>query len=93
MKLQWSRPALADLTRLHAVLSPINAEAATATVRMLRATAERLRDVPHIGEEIGSFDGYPSRRLVVGTYELWYEVHPSTVVILRVWHTRQRRSL
>jgi plasmid stabilization system protein ParE len=31
------------------------------------------------------------RRIIVGNYEMRYELVESTVFILRVWHTREER--
>jgi len=33
------------------------------------------------------------RRIIVGDYELRYEIADATIFILRLWHSRENRSL
>ncbi|MEY4592360.1 MAG: hypothetical protein RIR18_1255 [Pseudomonadota bacterium] len=37
------------------------------------------------------FEGREVRRLLVGDYEMRYEIQGSAVYILRLWHTRENR--
>ena len=39
----------------------------------------------------GLFEPREVRRLLVGRYEIRYEIQDSTVYILRLWHTREER--
>lgn len=92
MTIRWTEAALRDIDRVHTFLSAVNPDAADRTVKSLRTTAKRLSFYPRLGEELGITKGHPLRRLVVGSYELWYEDEPGAVLIHRVWNTRQHRS-
>jgi plasmid stabilization system protein ParE len=90
MRLRWSDGALADLERLYDFLEPKSSRSAEYAVARLRERALRLVEQPRIGERL-EMPGREFRRLIVGDYELRYEVREREVVILRVWHTRENR--
>jgi plasmid stabilization system protein ParE len=69
----------------------VNPQAAARVVQHLTTIANRLPDQPRIGEKLEQYDPREVRRLLVGSYEMRYEIHPATVFILRVWHTREGR--
>ena len=46
---------------------------------------------PGVGEQLSEFEPREVRRLLVGHYEMRYEIEESTVHILRLWHTRGDR--
>ena len=58
---------------------------------MLVTTPSRLHAHPRIGEKLEEFDPREVRRIIVGAYEIRYEVRSDEVVVLRVWHTREDR--
>ena len=89
--LQWTDSAYADLTRLYAFLEPQNAIVAARTVQSLSAAPEGLLANPRVGKRLGQFDPREVRRILVGPYELRYEVLEASVVVLRLWHTREDR--
>jgi plasmid stabilization system protein ParE len=91
MTLTWTRKALSDLARLYEFLAPINSSAATRTVQALTAAPRRLLEQPHIGERLDEFESREVRRILVGHYELRYEIQGSTIYVLRIWHTREGR--
>ena len=92
MKVRWASKALGDLARLHAFLREVNPQAAANVVKTLTRGAGGLRDHPRLGMALGGFEPREVRRLIVGQYELRYEViEDGTVVILRLWHTREDR--
>lgn len=92
MKVRWASHALGDLARLHAFLREVNPQAAANVVKTLTRGAGGLRDHPRLGMALGGFEPREVRRLIVGQYELRYEViEDGTVVILRLWHTREDR--
>jgi plasmid stabilization system protein ParE len=57
----------------------------------LTAAPLRLIDQPRIGERLYEFDPREVRRILVGKYEMRYEIQDSTIFILRLWHTREDR--
>jgi plasmid stabilization system protein ParE len=91
MELKWTAKALSDLARLYEFLAPVNKQAASHTVRSLTATPARLRSHPHIGEKLEEFEPREVRRILVGHYEMRYEIQGSTLYVLRLWHTREDR--
>jgi plasmid stabilization system protein ParE len=78
--------------RLHAHLSPIAPEAAARVVRQLAYAPDRLLDYPRIGEKLEAYEPREVRRIIVGSYEMRYEIAAGTIFILRLWHCRENRS-
>ncbi|MEO6293704.1 MAG: type II toxin-antitoxin system RelE/ParE family toxin [Burkholderiaceae bacterium] len=91
MRLQWTASALADITRLYDFLTPFNQAAAARTVQSLTAAPSKLLQSPYIGKPLAEFAPREVRRLIVGQYELRYEITETTIFILRLWHTREDR--
>ncbi len=91
MKLKWTSKALADLERLHEFLAVVNPPAAARTVQSLTKTSSRLLANPRIGEQLFEFDEREVRRIIVGKYEIRYEIQEPYIYILRLWHTREHR--
>ena len=55
------------------------------------AAPGRLMDHPRIGEQLHEFEPREVRRILVGHYEMRYEIRRSDIYILRLWHTREDR--
>ncbi|RME41724.1 MAG: type II toxin-antitoxin system RelE/ParE family toxin [Deltaproteobacteria bacterium] len=91
MELKWTSKALSDLARLHEFLAPVDKTAAARTVQMLTAAPARLLPNPRIGEKLEEFEPRDVRRILVGRYEMRYEIQQSTIYVLRLWHTREER--
>jgi plasmid stabilization system protein ParE len=91
MELKWTSKALSDLSRLYAFLAPVNRTAAARTVQSLTAAPTNLPGNPRIGERLEEFDPREVRRILVGHYEMRYEIQESTIYVLRLWHTREQR--
>ena len=91
MELKWTSKALSDLARLYDFLSPVNKPAAARTVQALAAAPASLRVNPRIGEKLDEFVPREVRRILVGKYEIRYEIRESTIYVLRLWHTREDR--
>jgi len=91
MKLKWTSKALSDLARLYEFLAPANREAAARTVQSLTAAPTSLLASPRIGEKLEEFEPREVRRILVGHYEMRYEIQESTLYVLRLWHTRENR--
>jgi plasmid stabilization system protein ParE len=87
----WSRGAVADLERLHAFLSEVDPHAAARAVRKLVQAPERLTLHPRRGQRLRQFDPREVRRLIVGPYEMRYEIVEERVVVLRIFHAREAR--
>ena len=57
----------------------------------LAAAPSGLPAKPRIGERLEEFDPREVRRILVGHYELRYEIQDQVIYILRIWHTREDR--
>ena len=91
MELKWSSRALFDLARLHEFLAPVDKRAAVRTVQMLTAAPTTLLLNPRLGEKLEEFDPREVRRILVGHYEMRYEIQKAIIYVLRLWHTREER--
>lgn len=92
MVVKWTSKALSDLVRLYEFLSPVNKSAAARTVQSLTAAPNSLIENPRIGEKLEEFEPREVRRIIVGKYELRYEIQEATIYIVRLWHTREERQ-
>jgi plasmid stabilization system protein ParE len=90
MDLRWTSKGLSDLTRLHEFLATANKPAARAVQSLTAASASLIAN-PRIGERLEEFEPREIRRILVGRYELRYEIDASTIYVLRLWHTREER--
>lgn len=93
MKIRWTGKAADDLTRLYEFLRPVSPDAAARIVRQLAHAPDRLSEFPRLGEKLDAYEPREVRRIVVGDYELRYEIADGTVFILRLWHCREDRKL
>ncbi|MEN2977582.1 type II toxin-antitoxin system RelE/ParE family toxin (plasmid) [Tistrella bauzanensis] len=91
MDLKWTGKALSDLARLHDFLAPTNPPAAARAVQALARAPTILLTNPRLGEQLFGFEPREVRRLLVGSYELRYEIQDSTIYVLRLWHSREDR--
>ena len=91
MALKWTRRAQGDLVRLHAFLASVNPHAATNVMQRLVAAPLRLLSHPRLGEQLEEFQPREVRQIIVGPYEVRYEVEASMIVVLRIWHGRENR--
>jgi plasmid stabilization system protein ParE len=92
MRIKWTGKASSDLARLHEHLRPVAPDAAARVVRQLARAPDRLLDYPRIGEKLEAYEPREVRRIIVGHYELRYEIADATIFILRIWHCRENRS-
>ncbi len=92
MVVKWTSKALSDLVRLYEFLAPVNKSAAARTVQSLAAAPNALIDNPRIGEKLEEFEPREVRRILVGNYELRYEINNAVIYIVRLWHTREERQ-
>jgi plasmid stabilization system protein ParE len=95
-QIKWLPEALADVERLHAFLKEKNQEAAARAARTILEGAELLKTSPSLGRPMPDDTG--RRELFVsfgaGAYVLRYmQEDANTVVIIRVWHSRENRDL
>lgn len=92
VKVRWTSKASSDLLRLHQHLSPVAPDAAARIVQQLARAPDRLFDYPRLGEKLEAYEPREVRRIIVGNYEMRYEIAAETIFILRLWHCRENRS-
>ena len=91
MKVEWTEAAKADLVRLYAFLEPVAPEAAAQAIQRLIGAPERFAEYPRIGEKLDLYAPREVRRIKVGRYDMHYEIADATILILRLWHSREDR--
>jgi plasmid stabilization system protein ParE len=91
MKLKWSNEAVTDVARLYEFLEKTNPAAAKRTAQALTVAPRQLLDRPQSGRQLDQYLPREVRRIIVGKYEMRYELANSIVYILRIWHTREER--
>ena len=92
MKIHWTTKASSDLVRLHEHLKPVAPDAAARIVQQLAHAPNRLLDYPRLGEKLEAYEPREARRIIVGNYEMRYEIAGGTIFVLRLWHCREHRS-
>ena len=91
MELKWTNRALSDMAQLYEFLASVNHKAAVRTVQSLTRAPACLLEHPRIGEKLEEFEPREVRRLLIGQYEMRYEITEYTIYMLRLWHTREDR--
>ena len=91
MELKWTGRAVADLARLHEFLVTVNPVEAARLVQSLSRAPVRLLANPRVGEKLFHFEPREVRRILVGHYEIRYEIVVNSIYVLRLWHTREDR--
>lgn len=91
MELKWTSKALSDLARLYEFLAPVNKSAAAQAVQALTNAPTILLTNSRVGEQLFQFAPREVRRILVGHYEIRYEIQEHTIYVLRLWHTREDR--
>jgi len=56
----------------------------------IRQRALRIPDQQRLGKRV-AVGGREIRSVVTGDYELQYEISGDTIIVLRIWHTRENR--
>jgi len=93
MKLEWSAPAVEDLSNLHAYISKDSPHYAAAFVERLLEAAERLVDFPESGRHVPEMPSENVRELIVQGYRIIYQIEAdSRVIVLTVVHGRRDLS-
>jgi plasmid stabilization system protein ParE len=83
--------SLEDVAQLQAFLAEVNRPAAAKIMRSFTTSAEQLREHPRSGERLEEFAPRDVRLLIVGQYEMRYEIAEQGIFILRLWHGNEDR--
>lgn len=79
-----SEAALRDIEDIWAFVSLESPESATALIRLLLERAFSLREFPGAGAAVSGHPG--TRRVLVRTWAIFYEIAPSHVEVVRIVH-------
>ena len=94
LTLVWSPASTRDVIRLHDFLKSKNPNAAQRSAEKIRKTARLILDNPAIGTRL---EGREDRELFTPFgkygYIIRYRVTDNTIVILKIWHTREMPSI
>ena len=91
MALRWTASARADLVRLHEFLDSVSPTAAARAVKQIIAGVTRIPVRPRLGQRLHEFSPREVRRILVGDYEIRYELTARDTFVLRIFHTREER--
>lgn len=91
MSVRWTSSAHRDLVRLHGFLEPTDSRAAARVVKLLLAGVKRIARHPRLGVRLAEFESREVRKLIVGDYEIRYELQDRELFVLRIWHAREDR--
>lgn len=96
MKLAFAREARSDLVRLRAFIAEHDPAAAERTARRLIQGIERLIRHPRLGKRVNAapYQIAPEeiRDWLVTDYVIRYLIANDRVIVLRVWHGKERRQ-
>ncbi len=93
MRIVWLPQAQDDIQRLYNFLLEKNPAAAERAVLTIKLGAQKLAEFPHVGRRMD--DETERHELFVpfsaGAYVLRYRIHDETIIVIRVWHSREKR--
>lgn len=82
MQLKWTSKSLSDLARLYEFLALVNKPAAARVIQALTNAPTILLTNPRIGEQLFQFEPREIRRILVGQYEMRYEIRDKTIYVM-----------
>ncbi|MGH2599228.1 MAG: type II toxin-antitoxin system RelE/ParE family toxin [Dehalococcoidia bacterium] len=87
-RLIWLRSARADLREIYRYIARDSAAHATATIRRIRSSAERLADFPESGRIVPEHGDPMVREVIVSPYRVAYRYFPDRdlVQVFAVFH-------
>ena len=91
MIVRWTPEAVDDLARLHDFVAGHNPQAALRVVTALRNAVRQLVVHPRLGPPLAGFEKRDVRRLLIGDYEMRYELSGGAIHILRFFHSHEDR--
>ncbi len=92
MRIRWTSTASSDLGRLYEHRRLVAPDGAARVVQQLARAPDRLLDYPRMGEKLEAYEPREVRRIIVGNYEMRYEIAAATIFILRLRHSRESRG-
>jgi len=86
-RIYWTRQAREDTRQIRSFIARDAPATATAFIRRLRASVERLRNFPYSGCVVPELGREEIREILFGNYRIIYRVGQSRVDILAVYHS------
>ncbi len=85
-KVFWTRQAREDLRAIRDFIARDAPKTASAYVRKLRSSVQRLHDFPYSGEVVRELSREDIRQVLQGNYRVIYRVNQSRVDVLTIFH-------
>ena len=86
MRVEWTEPALDDLTGIRDYIAEDSPENAHRFIERLFDAAEQLTDLPERGRQVPEAKREDVRELIFQSYRIIYRLKPQQVDILTVIH-------
>lgn len=86
-KIFWTRQSREDLRDVRAFIARDAPATASAFVRRLRRSVERLREFPESGQVVPELGRKEIREILRGNYRIIYRVAENRIDILAVYHS------
>ena len=91
MVIKWTTSAERDLVSVYAFLAITNSNAAIQVIQHIIQGVEKIQSFPQLGVKLSDFEDRDVRRVIIGKYEIRYELTDKAIYILRLWHFREDR--
>jgi toxin ParE1/3/4 len=85
-RVYWTRQSREDLRAIRDFIARDAPKTASAYVRRLRESVQRLRSFPYSGQVVSEIGREEIREVIQGNYRIIYRVSDSRVDILTVYH-------
>jgi len=89
--IKWTTSAERDIVKVYDFLARSNPKAAVQTVKLLIEGIEKIDAFPQLGIKLDDFKPREVRRIIIGEYEIRYELTKNAIFVLRLWHAREDR--
>ncbi len=89
--IKWTKSAERDIVKIYDFLVRSNPRAAVQTVKLLIEGIEKIDVFPQLGIRLDDFTSREVRRIIIGDYEIRYELTKNAIFVLRLWHAREDR--
>jgi plasmid stabilization system protein ParE len=89
IKIVWTRQSREDLREIRAFIAKDAPATASAFIRRLRDSVDRLRSFPYSGQVVPELGRDDIREVLRGNYRIIYRILPIRVEILAVYHGAQ----
>jgi plasmid stabilization system protein ParE len=93
MKLSYSPESINDLIRLREFIEIKNPQAAKRVANSIRKGINQLKTFPYVGVKVEKAPN-PNiiRDLIIGNYTARYLIGSEEIIILRIWHHKEKEN-